>query len=124
SCLSTISRKFPKRFINCCRRAHWRSWIMRQLSNPIIFFGSGPVAAESLRQLEPHVTFEAVITKPKPEHHRDEFPMLEVAGALGLPMFTPNSTKELTELFTKLELDSKAGLVIDYGFIIEKPVID
>jgi methionyl-tRNA formyltransferase len=97
---------------------------MPKTSSPITFFGSGPVAAESLRQLAPYFTFEAVITKPKPEHHHDAFPVLEVAGSLGIPMFTPNSTQELTELFRKLSLDSEIGLVIDFGFIIEKPVID
>lgn len=97
---------------------------MKKPFGPIVFFGSGPVAAESLRQLAPHFAFEAVITKPKPEQHRGDFPVLEAAGSLGLPIFTPNSKKELTALFAKLKLKSKLGLVIDYGFIIEQPVID
>jgi methionyl-tRNA formyltransferase len=97
---------------------------MAKPSSPVVFFGSGPVAAESLRQLAPHVEFEAIITKPKPDHHRGDAPVLEVAGHLGLPVFTPNSKRELTELFRKQKFSARAGLVIDYGFIIEKPVID
>jgi len=97
---------------------------MKKPFGPILFFGSGPVAAESLRQLAPHIEFEAVITKPQPAHHRDTFPVLEVAGALQLPLFTPNSKAELTALFKTQEFQSKVGLVIDYGFIIEQPVID
>jgi methionyl-tRNA formyltransferase len=90
----------------------------------VVFFGSGPVAAESLRQLAPHLEIEAVVTKPKPAHHRGDFPVLELAKKLGLPLLTPANKHELTDVITTTKFDSRAGLLIDYGFIVEQAVID
>ena len=52
----------------------------------IVFFGTGPVAAASLRLLAEDFAIEAVITKPKPAHHRGSFPVLEVADVLDIPV--------------------------------------
>ena len=97
---------------------------MKKMSKPIVFFGSGPVAAESLRLLAHDFTFEGVITKPKPEHHRGEPPVLTLCRELGLPSHTPNSKKELSALLNEKSFKSELGLVIDYGIIIGKDVID
>ena len=51
-------------------------------SKKVVFFGSGPVAAASLALLASDFTIEAIITKPKPPHHRGEVPVLEVAKKL------------------------------------------
>lgn len=90
----------------------------------IVFFGSGPVAAASLELLAKDFVIEAVITKPQPAHHKEPFPVLEVVSKLGLRVFTPNSKKELSELFKTKPVKSQVGVVIDYGFIINKDVID
>lgn len=90
----------------------------------IVFFGSGPVAAASLEMLAKDFEIEAVITKPQPAHHKEPFPVLEVAKKLGLKVFTPNSKTELSELFKTRPVTSRLGVVIDYGFIINKDVID
>lgn len=92
--------------------------------NSLVFFGSGPVAAQSLQLLAQVFEVEAVITKPKPSHHRGGFPVIELADSLGLKMFTPANKKELTELFTDRPVASKIGVVIDYGLIITQEVID
>lgn len=90
----------------------------------IVFFGSGPVAAKSLQLLSEYCDVEAVITKPQPPHHKEKFPVLELAEKMGTQIFTPYGKKELSELFAKNPVASKIGIVIDYGFIINQDVID
>lgn len=90
----------------------------------IVFFGSGPVAAKSLELLLKNFAVEAVITKPKPAHHKEDFPVLSLSSEAKLKTFTPNSKSELTKLFLSEAFQSQLGVVIDYGFIIEKSVID
>lgn len=97
---------------------------MKKMSETIVFFGSGPVAAESLELLARDFTIEAVITKPQPAHHKEPFPVLELARKLGLRTLTPANKQELSELFAKKPVVSKLGVVIDYGIIIDQSVID
>lgn len=97
---------------------------MKKMSKTIVFFGSGPVAAESLRLLVNDFEIEAVITKPRPPHHRGEYPVGEVAEELGLKVFTPADATELNALFREKPVASQVGLVIDYGILISKSVID
>lgn len=97
---------------------------MKKTSSTVVFFGSGPVAAKSLDLLLEHKKVEAVITKPTPAHHRGTSPVEEVAKQHRLNVFTPSNKRELTELFRSADFSSKVGLVIDYGIIIEKPVIE
>jgi methionyl-tRNA formyltransferase len=98
----------------------------KQPNKPIsvVFFGSGPVAAKSLDLLRTDFEIEAVITKPKPAHHRGEFPVLELAKTNGFKTFTPSNKRELSELFLDKPLKSRLGIVIDYGIIIAQDVID
>lgn len=97
---------------------------MKQISTPVVFFGSGPIAAESLAFLHQKVPIEAIITKPKALHHPGEPPVLALAKKLTVPVFTPANKKELSQLFLETSFASKVGLVVDYGIIIEKQVID
>lgn len=91
---------------------------------PIVFFGSGPVAAKSLELLATHCDIEAVITKPQPPHHSETFPVLVAAEKIGAKVYTPVGKAELSELFTSKPVTSHLGIVIDYGFIIGQDVID
>jgi methionyl-tRNA formyltransferase len=97
---------------------------MNKISETVVFFGSGPVAAQSLALLAHDFKIEAVITKPKPEHHRGDFPVLSLAQQLDLNVLTPTNKKELSELFATKPLTSRIGVVIDYGIIISQDVID
>lgn len=97
---------------------------MTKISKPIVFFGSGPVAAESLRLLAEDFTIEAVVTKPRPPHHRGPVPVLELAASLGLPVHTANTRHELDQLFTGKPFTSSAGVLIDFGIIVSGQVID
>src|SRR4051812_48898625 len=93
-------------------------------SDKLVFFGSGPVAAESLELLSKWATIEAVVTKPQPPHHKEPFPVLVAAENLGLPVYTPDGKVALSELIASKPFTSRLGLVIDYGFIINQDVID
>jgi methionyl-tRNA formyltransferase len=94
-------------------------------SSTIVFFGSGPVAADTLSGLlEAGMQFEAIITKPRAEGHRGSVPVLELAEARNLPLFTPVNKAELTELFHAHTFASPVGLVVDYGIIISREVIE
>lgn len=97
---------------------------MKKMSETIVFFGSGPIAAESLRLLVESFDIEAVITKPRAEHHKGAVPVLELCEELGLTAYTPASKAELSALFGGKPFTSKIGVVIDYGIIINKDVID
>lgn len=97
---------------------------MKKLSEPIIFFGSGPVAAQSLELLSEWAEIEAIVTKPQPPHHKEPFPVLHLAEKLHLPVFTPLGKAPLSELIATKPFKSQLGLVIDYGFIINQDVID
>src|SRR6266567_5455079 len=94
-------------------------------SPTIVFFGSGPVAAATLEGLlAAGLQFEAIITKPRAPGHHGDVPVLELAQKQGLPFFTPQRKDELTELFRNHSFASPIGLVVDYGIIIAKEVID
>jgi methionyl-tRNA formyltransferase len=90
----------------------------------IVFFGSGPLAAESLAHLYQQFVVEAVITKPRAPHHGGTVPVIEFCDENGLRYFTPSSKHELTELFQKEKFYSQLGVVIDYGIIIAQTVIE
>lgn len=97
---------------------------MKKISEPIVFFGSGPVAAESLRLLAQDFNIEAVITKPRPPHHKGEVPVLSVAEELSLSIKTASTKQELNQLFSSLSVKSRAGVLIDFGIIVSQKVID
>lgn len=90
----------------------------------VVFFGTGPVAAKSLELLVKNFPVEAVVTKPKPGHHRGDFPVLDVATKLGLKILTVTDRKSLSELFASKPVKSRLGIVIDFGIIITQDVID
>jgi methionyl-tRNA formyltransferase len=97
---------------------------MKAMSEPIVFFGSGPVAAESLALLAEDFEIEAVVTKPQPKHHKADFPVLKLAEDLGLKTLLTEDKRQLTELFAAKPVNSRLGVVIDYGILIPQAVID
>lgn len=97
---------------------------MKKMSETIVFFGSGPVASESLKLLAQTFTVEAVITKPRPPHHRGDVPVLEAARQLNLPIIEVSTKSELTEKITNVHLSSPVAVLIDFGIIVPQVVID
>jgi methionyl-tRNA formyltransferase len=95
------------------------------MSKPqVVFFGTGPVAAKSLQLLSEWADIEAVITKPKPAHHKGSFPVLDVAEQLKLPVHTVTDKKSLDELMATKPVTSELGILIDFGIIVSQAAID
>jgi methionyl-tRNA formyltransferase len=97
---------------------------MKKTSEPIIFFGSGPVAAKSLAYLAKRFTIEAVITKPRSQHHKGEVPVIDLVNRLGFEFFTAENNERLDELFNDHKFMSRLGVIVDYGVIVSRKVID
>ncbi len=93
------------------------------MEESIVFFGTGPVAAASLKLLAESFTIEAVVTKPRPEHHHGSVPVLEVAEQLELPIVLVANKKETTQKITAAHFASRIGVLIDFGIIVEQAVI-
>lgn len=89
-----------------------------------VFFGTGPVAARCLELLAKHVEIEAVITKPRPPHHKGAVPVLELAETLGLPTLTARNKAELDQLIASCTLTSRYAILIDFGIIVSRLVIN
>lgn len=97
---------------------------MKRMSEPIVFFGSGPVAAKSLELLLNHCAVEAVVTKPRASHHKGDVPVLTLAKRLGLPVKTVSDRSRLDELIRTKPFFSKLGVLVDFGIIVSQTVID
>ncbi len=104
--------------------ATWINLIMTKTSEPIVFFGSGPVAAESLRLLAKNFEVEFVVTKPRPAHHHGDVPVLAAAEGLGMPVKTAGDKHQLDELFESQDFTSRVGVLIDFGIIVTSKVIN
>lgn len=94
------------------------------MNKPLItFFGSGPVAAKSLKLLTAHTDIEVVITKPRPPHHTGDVPVLALAEKLNLPVKTVSNKQELDELLACSALKSQLAILIDFGIIVSQKAI-
>ncbi len=93
-------------------------------NEPCVFFGSGPVAAKCLELLIEHTPIEAVVTKPRPAHHKGSVPVLELAEARGLRVHTVSSKDEVDEVLAREQCNSRYGVLIDFGIIISRTAID
>ncbi len=90
---------------------------MKNEKTRFVFFGSGPVAEESLKLLLQSFEVEAVITKPTTKTEME-------AIASGIPVHVAANKLELSELFKTAGFDSKLGVLIDFGIIVSQDVID
>lgn len=97
---------------------------MNNTSETIVFFGSGPVAAKSLRLLCNNFSVEAVITKPRAAHHHGDVPVLEAAEELHLPVYTAADKAALDSLLAHHTFASRLAILIDFGIIVSQAVID
>ena len=90
----------------------------------VVFFGSGPVAAMSLENLNKNYNVELVITKKRAPHHKDPAPVEVLAENNNLSIKFADTKSELEDIILTSQLDNACGIVIDYGVIISKKVID
>jgi methionyl-tRNA formyltransferase len=95
---------------------------MNKTSNSLIFFGSGPVAAASLKHILNNFSIEQVVTKRRPVHHTDVQPVEEIAKKHKLKLLFADSQDELIDAVHNTS--SCCGLVIDYGLMFSQPVIN
>lgn len=89
----------------------------------VVFLGSGPVAAKSLSLLLQHCEIEAVITKPRPAHHKHPTPVIEVAESHNLPFHTVSTKLDLDQLIDTHQFASRVAILIDFGIIVSKHTI-
>lgn len=97
---------------------------MKKMSETVVFFGSGPVAAESLRLLQESFSIEAVVTKPRPEHHKGAVPVIEIAQGGQIPIATVMDRKSIAALFATRPFKSRVAILVDFGIIVPQSVID
>lgn len=90
---------------------------MQNEKTSIVFFGSGPVASESLKLLSSDFEIEAVVTKPTTKKE-----MEMVAG--DSRVYCVANKKELDKLFSDNRFSSKLGILIDFGIIVSQKIID
>lgn len=89
------------------------------MSKPIsiVFFGSGPVAAQSLKLLKRNFQVEAIVTKPATY---DE--MADIITEI--PVHAVANRAELDNLIDTKPFSSKIAILIDFGIIVSRSVID
>lgn len=83
----------------------------------LVFFGSGPVAAQSLRLLAKEFDIEAVVTKPTTLEEMSSIDKKAKIHAVG-------NKNELDELMAGCPFMSKVAVLIDFGIIVSQEVID
>ena len=82
-----------------------------------VFFGSGPVAAESLRLLAQDFDIEAVVTKPTT--------LSEMRAVTpDIPVFNVSTKAELDTLIIEKSFTSTVGVLIDFGIIVSQQTIN
>jgi methionyl-tRNA formyltransferase len=88
------------------------------MEESVVFFGSGPVAAKSLELLAKNFAVEAIITKPATAQ--------EMSATLteSVPVYAVSNKSELDELITKQSFNSRLAILIDFGIIVSRTVID
>lgn len=94
------------------------------MDEPLVFFGTGPVAAASLRLLAQSFTIEAVVTKPRRPHHHGSVPVADTANQLELPMVEVLSKADASAAIKPGRFKSRLAVLIDFGIIVEQKVID
>lgn len=98
---------------------------MKNTLEKIAFFGSGPVAAASLKALANNFVVELVITKSVPDHHKGPVaPVERLATDLELPIVYANNKSELDDIVDCLNLESNIGVLVDYGVMISQSAIN
>jgi methionyl-tRNA formyltransferase len=96
---------------------------MKKTSKSLVFFGSGPVAAASLKNLHDNFSVEFVLTKNRPSHHKDIAPVEDFCIQNKIKIIYANNSTDLESSLSNNNIDSILGVVIDYGVIIPQSVM-
>lgn len=84
----------------------------------IVFFGSGPIAAQSLTYLKGIFQIEAVVTKPTTVSQ-----MEEIIGD-NAPVYQAKTKSEIEGLCHNHAFSSRIAILVDFGVIISRQTID
>lgn len=87
------------------------------VKDSVVFFGSGPVAVKSLIFLKNKFEIEAVITKPATLQEMTQI----VPGASSKAV---KNKEELTQFISTKPFKSHLGIIVDFGIIVDRAVID
>lgn len=93
----------------------------------IIFFGMGPVALESISYLSRYFDLELIVTKPDQRASRSAKQSSTVsdwAQAHIIPVLEVSRADELDKKLRNYSFTSQVGIVVDFGIIITKSVIN
>lgn len=99
---------------------------MNSKSAPIVFFGSGPVAARSLEFLLKHYEIEMVVTKKAVGGSASARAVLEVAqnpSRRSRNVAGVETPDEIRKIISAADLKSRLGVVVDFGLLIPPEVI-
>lgn len=88
-----------------------------------VFFGTGPVAAATLRGIHETIHIQSVVTKRAASHHKGDAPVELVAQELGLTLHFASNRAELDTLIATEPINAEVGIVVDYGVIISAATI-
>lgn len=86
------------------------------MKESLVFFGSGPVATESLGLLSKNFKIEAIVTKPST--------LADMENLAIAPVHTVASKEELDKLIASSNFSSPLAVLIDFGIIVSQSVID
>ncbi len=90
----------------------------------VVFFGSGPVAAKSLKLLLANFDIEYVVTKKTAPHHKGIVPVMDIVEQQGLPLLAVENKSDLDKKIISIKFDSKVAILVDFGIIVSQKVID
>lgn len=93
----------------------------------IVFFGTGPISVATAEQLHRYFDIEAVITKSdrkKPNNKLQPTPLAGWAEQNKLSLYKVNNKAALDSVLESNKFESIVGVVVDFGIIISKQVID
>lgn len=83
----------------------------------LVFFGSGPVAAKSLQLLRSDFAIEAIITKPATVADMQKI-------CTDQPVYAVSKKSELDALIAQQDFHSQVAVLVDFGIIVSKFVIE
>lgn len=92
----------------------------------VIFFGTGAISLRALQTTAKLCRIEAVITKADSSNHGrvTSSPVKIWANQHNIAVFQPGNKRELSQIFAQESFQSRMGVLVDYGLIIEQSVID
>jgi methionyl-tRNA formyltransferase len=96
---------------------------MKKTSSQFIFFGSGPIAAESLKLLVQDFIIEKVVTKPNLPHYNHKLSVSDIANKYSIECLELVNNNSIEHTLSQ-SFNSKIGLIIDYGIILSEKVIN